>query len=543
MNGDKTYFMNIRFMTVSHRFRFVLICLSLIFISGQSFSAGESTLPLLAAKPEDICSEIRFRDSQGVIQQGLKNCNLKIVAPVCSSDGEVKCLADGATTKAVIVSELDPTKFLTGTTIAGVDGSSAVNCSADGGVGCITNVTYTALDSNNVLSSNIKSGVTIAGVLGEYPSASYPLSSASARDDLTSNSFNDLLKSSLSFEYWGSSGSYNLDVGEVNLTPQNIASNVVIFGVTGTNTSPSAWDLRMGSSVVSPSGIVYGKIKTNCRNSINTSVFKVASLTPINVTGPSAGTSYWTGTSVTIGAQYVLIAGAPPAGFTNGDKYYAVNVSGSLFELASTSIGPAIVASAVGSGSMQLLKVDAAGAPDYMDTIDDANDGLSGQPSQYPTAYTGWTDGQICGGLSTSLSDNLVWFDVTTTGDGVTASTCAATAAHCSYFDKISNLQVSSLAPIDYNWASALSYCDTLQYNGKTDWRLPTSKEIQSLYMHGMRSVLGGNFVPDTSNMYWTASTQSNSTALAWFSYLQDGYAASLAKSTVTNMKTICVRP
>ena len=42
----------------------------------------------------------------------------------------------------------------------------------------------------NLSAGNIKSGVTIAGTAGEYPSSTYPLNSASATPDLDTATFN-----------------------------------------------------------------------------------------------------------------------------------------------------------------------------------------------------------------------------------------------------------------------------------------------------------------------------------------------------------------
>ena len=48
---------------------------------------------------------------------------------------------------------------------------------------------YDAADLSNLLGENIKSGVTIAGTAGDYPSSAYPLDSASATPDLDTATF------------------------------------------------------------------------------------------------------------------------------------------------------------------------------------------------------------------------------------------------------------------------------------------------------------------------------------------------------------------
>ena len=77
---------------------------------------------------------------------------------------------------------------------------------------------YDAADLSNLISANIKSGVTIAGTLGAYPSTSHPLSSASSGvDDLDSATFYAKIRSSASFEYWTSEGVRHTNTGDADI--------------------------------------------------------------------------------------------------------------------------------------------------------------------------------------------------------------------------------------------------------------------------------------------------------------------------------------
>ena len=85
-------------------------------------------------------------------------------------------------------------KVLSGTSfgvLAG-DSGSVADCSSNGEDNCYLNSagSFDAADLSNLSAGNIKSGVTIAGTAGDYPSSSYPLPSASATPDLDNATFN-----------------------------------------------------------------------------------------------------------------------------------------------------------------------------------------------------------------------------------------------------------------------------------------------------------------------------------------------------------------
>ena len=73
-------------------------------------------------------------------------------------------------------------KILTGIDIFGVVGNVAAkpaDCAADGATGCVAVSNFPAVDkATKLLAGNIKSGVSIAGITGGYPSAQYPLTGA-----------------------------------------------------------------------------------------------------------------------------------------------------------------------------------------------------------------------------------------------------------------------------------------------------------------------------------------------------------------------------
>jgi len=144
---------------------------------------------------------------------------------------------------------------------------TVADCTSSGQVDCATTNQFKSFDYLNLSEGNIKSGVTIAGITGRYPSASYGMDSCSfSVADLTSATFNSQIKSSARFRYFGSDGECYESAGDADIVGANIVSRVSIFGTTGTAVTSSgsvnAWDLRAG---VTLNG-VSGSLKTSCPN-------------------------------------------------------------------------------------------------------------------------------------------------------------------------------------------------------------------------------------------------------------------------------------
>ena len=133
-------------------------------------------------------------------------------------------------------------KVLSGTSfgVLGGDSGSIADCSSNGENNCYLNSagSFDAADLTNLSAGNIRSGVTIAGTAGDYPSSTYPLDSASATPDLDTATFNAKIKSSASFEYWTSEGVRQTNEGDADIIEANIKDGVTIFGTEGTYEGP-----------------------------------------------------------------------------------------------------------------------------------------------------------------------------------------------------------------------------------------------------------------------------------------------------------------
>jgi hypothetical protein len=191
---------------------------------------------------------------------------------------------------------------------------------------------------------------------------------------------------------------------------------------------------------------------------------------------------------------------------------------------------------------------------DIWDTIDDYY-GLSS------TLVTSWTTATYC--------DSSTFIDVTTTDGGNTASTCGASNNYtCIFKDQISNLQFTGIvdatgsttgsassSPQNGRWAAAVNLCAASTYGGYTagTWRLPTQKELMSLYEHGIITLASSNFatLANLRNFFWSASTLSSTgnEYNAWAvhlgfgeTYYFDKQSPTGVSGTPTAFYTICVK-
>jgi hypothetical protein len=141
-------------------------------------------------------------------------------------------------------------------TVNGANGTLA-DCTVLGRTDCYAGLSWTALENADLTAGNVRSGVTVGGVTGGYPSASHPLAGADTTTDLTSLA---ATTAAGSYEFFDSAGArytgtisdagtisigtasqnFNTSLyraftvpGDADLVATNIRDAVSVFGVVG----------------------------------------------------------------------------------------------------------------------------------------------------------------------------------------------------------------------------------------------------------------------------------------------------------------------
>jgi len=95
-------------------------------------------------------------------------------------------------------------------------------------------------------------------------------------------------------------------------------------------------------------------------------------------------------------------------------------------------------------------------------------------------------------------------------------------------------------------WQKAIDYCEELNLDSKTDWRLPNINELSSLleYKHSpaINSIFQ-NISSDSWDYYWSSTSYSNNINNAWIVGFSDAYVNSDKKDNSNHNNYVrCVR-
>jgi hypothetical protein len=253
-------------------------------LATMALSNGTTSMKIavMDADPSLICSDVIYHDSQGRMKSGLRDCASDF--PLCSGDGESDCAtnvnypaidknlvetqkqnirssltvggetgtldncrSDGDTDCKVIGPSYAAastvgiaTKIVAGETLAGVYGSAVTqpqDCTGDNQTNCTTTAAYPSVVAANVTAAVLKLGTSAAGVIGFYPSVSYPLASNTAATDLTN--FSTQITTDGAFEFFDSTGAVYTASGDSDIRAFNLRASVALENLTLTGNMPT----------------------------------------------------------------------------------------------------------------------------------------------------------------------------------------------------------------------------------------------------------------------------------------------------------------
>ena len=162
--------------------------------------------------------------------------------------------------------------------------------------------------------------------------------------------------------------------------------------------------------------------------------------------------------------------------------------------------------------------------------------------SYYGTDYqeeeSTWTN-------TNALSGSEVWYD-TRTGlywarSEPATKTNSFTIATCDFYTTTPR---GSYSGSDADCGDAINACGTLSLastqggSAKTDWYLPSQKEIMQAVRDGMYNQAGATFT--TTSAFWSSTEYSSNSSYAWRVYLHSGYTTNYLKGL--GIATRCVR-
>lgn len=319
-----------------------------------------------------------------------------------------------------------------------------------------------------------------------------------------------------------------------NWIPQGtVTSNDVIEGKTFYNKSR---DLQTGTYVpeefdflgnASQSDVLEGKQFYSNTKELLTGTLKIPVVSSTTyrgdalVTDVMSGKKFYSNSGTLLTGTWTFLGDAAVDQVLEGKKFYSN--SGTLLTGTYTPPTP------IDFSNMQYSTYDDYAGGDYLGWGGTLTDDYQGEESEWSNM---------------SVGEDIAWRDERT---GVYWSAHQGTMsniftmASCDYFTSIPR---SSYDGSDSDCGLAINYCATLDFAGRTDWYLPSQKELMQAYIDGIYNQAGideasaAAFVTD--NYYWSSSEVSFYSNTAWGVNLNHGSTANPNK-TYPNLGVRCV--
>ena len=132
---------------------------------------------------------------------------------------------------------------------------------------------------------------------------------------------------------------------------------------------------------------------------------------------------------------------------------------------------------------------------------------------------------------NSAAEPNKVWKDERTglywSSSISTSMTNEFTMSTCPYFSITPPTSLSTYDGLTGSCGNAINACATSTVGGRSNWYLPSQKELLQAYLDGMFNQAGTTLANAatfaTTNYYWSSSEVSDLSTYAWFVYLYTG--------------------
>lgn len=118
-----------------------------------------------------------------------------------------------------------------------------------------------------------------------------------------------------------------------------------------------------------------------------------------------------------------------------------------------------------------------------------------------------------------------------------------AFAENQTFIDKQTHLEWQDTADVEADekiWKMSKSYCNILNLEGHSDWRMPTRKELLSITDMVQHPNKTKKFTYGTQGQYWTSEEYEEDDTLVWLVYMQ--YAHPFSDDKCETAQVRCVR-
>ena len=185
-------------------------------------------------------------------------------------------------------------------------------------------------------------------------------------------------------------------------------------------------------------------------------------------------------------------------------------------------------------------------AADFTNLAYSFRDDYAGPTNSYPPEdYQGeeaiWTN------TNSAAVPDKVWKDERTglywSSTISTSMSNSFTMATCPYFSITPPTSLSTYDGLTSSCGNAINACATSTVGGRSNWYLPSQKELMQAYIDGMYNKAGTTLANaaafTTTGYYWSSSEVSNGSTYAWDVYLGRGYTRDSSKAETNSVRCV----